>query len=73
VQSPLLIGCDIRNMTNTTKEILMNPEAIAVNQDTLGVQGRQVASDDSTEVGHAAICLSFCVQYSCMHTLKRET
>ena len=33
--SPLMIGCDIRNMTPATKEILMNKELIAINQDPL--------------------------------------
>eukprot|EP01083_Nonionella_stella_P136015 413728_1 len=37
-KAPLLIGCDITSMTNDTKMILMNEEAIAVNQDKLGVQ-----------------------------------
>lgn len=32
VQSPLLIGCDVRNMTAETFEILSNEEVIAVNQ-----------------------------------------
>lgn len=31
--SPLMIGCDIRNMTPATKEILRNQELIAINQD----------------------------------------
>lgn len=31
--SPLMIGCDIRNMSEDTKSILMNPEVIAINQD----------------------------------------
>ncbi len=31
--SPLMIGCDIRDMDETTKEILMNKEIIAINQD----------------------------------------
>ena len=38
MKSPLLIGCDITNMSDSTKEILMNSEVIAVNQDPLGVQ-----------------------------------
>ncbi|CAN1353654.1 Alpha-galactosidase 3 [Linum perenne] len=42
IKSPLLIGCDVRNMTAETKEILSNAEVIAVNQDPLGVQGRKV-------------------------------
>ncbi len=33
LQSPLIIGCDIRSMTEETKSILMNREVIAVNQD----------------------------------------
>ena len=33
--SPLMIGCDIRNMTPATKEILTNKELIAINQDPL--------------------------------------
>lgn len=32
VQAPLLIGCDVRNMTAETLEILSNKEVIAVNQ-----------------------------------------
>ncbi|KAL5991272.1 hypothetical protein ACLOJK_012179 [Asimina triloba] len=41
--APLLIGCDVRNMTQETMEILSNKEVIAVNQDPLGVQGRKVS------------------------------
>ena len=33
LNSPLIIGCDIRNMTEETKQILMNKKVIAVNQD----------------------------------------
>lgn len=42
MKAPLLIGCDVRNMTVETLEILSNKEVISVNQDTLGVQGRKV-------------------------------
>lgn len=31
-QAPLLIGCDVRNMTSQTFEILSNKDVIAVNQ-----------------------------------------
>ncbi|KAK4769207.1 hypothetical protein SAY86_027357 [Trapa natans] len=44
VKAPLLIGCDVRNMTAETYELLANKEVIAVNQDSLGVQGRKVQS-----------------------------
>eukprot|EP00897_Mesotaenium_endlicherianum_P009092 jgi/Mesen1/8210/ME000442S07489 len=42
MKAPLLIGCDITNMTEDTKTILFNKEIIAVNQDALGVQGKKV-------------------------------
>ncbi|KZV14670.1 hypothetical protein F511_40699 [Dorcoceras hygrometricum] len=44
MKSPLLIGCDVRNITTEAFEILSNEEVIAVNQDPLGVQGRKVYS-----------------------------
>ncbi|PHT44960.1 Alpha-galactosidase, partial [Capsicum baccatum] len=40
--APLIIGCDVRNITAETLEILSNKEVIAVDQDPLGVQGRRV-------------------------------
>ena len=40
--SPLMIGCDIRNMTPATKEILTNKELIAINQDPLCRQPYQL-------------------------------
>lgn len=33
MNSPLMIGCDIRTMSDSTKEILTNPDLIAINQD----------------------------------------
>ncbi|KAL0341213.1 UNVERIFIED_CONTAM: Alpha-galactosidase 3 [Sesamum radiatum] len=53
MKAPLLIGCDVRNMTKETLEILSNEEVISVNQDPLGVQGRKVyayGSDDCYQV-----------------------
>ncbi|GAB4839671.1 hypothetical protein Ancab_029197 [Ancistrocladus abbreviatus] len=41
-KAPLLIGCDICNMSNDTFTILANEEVIAVNQDSLGVQAKKV-------------------------------
>jgi len=37
--APLIAGNDIRTMSDTTREILTNREVIAVDQDSLGVQG----------------------------------
>ncbi len=42
-KAPLLIGCDVRNMSAATLATLSNPEVIAVNQDPLGIQGKKVA------------------------------
>jgi alpha-galactosidase len=40
--APLIAGKDLRNMSASTVRILTNPEAIAINQDPLGVQGHIV-------------------------------
>jgi len=40
--SPLMIGCDARRMSAATRDILLNREVIAVNQDPLGRQGYRV-------------------------------
>jgi alpha-galactosidase len=42
--APLLIGTDLRKVTTETMEILLNTDAIEVNQDRLGVQGQLVRS-----------------------------
>ncbi|KAL7107530.1 hypothetical protein ACP275_06G060300 [Erythranthe tilingii] len=44
MKSPLIIGCDVRNITAEAFAILSNEEVIAVNQDSLGIQGRKVDS-----------------------------
>lgn len=49
MKAPLLVGCDVRNMTSETFEILSNVEAIAVNQDSLGIQGSKVSKQGSGE------------------------
>jgi len=47
--APLISGNDLRNMSKETTEILTNKEAIAVNQDTLGIQALKYSSSDSLE------------------------
>ncbi|NQT87991.1 hypothetical protein HQ560_14585, partial [bacterium] len=37
--SPLMIGCDVRTLSPEAREILTNPEVVAVNQDAFGRQG----------------------------------
>ncbi|HEY7513945.1 MAG TPA: glycoside hydrolase family 27 protein, partial [Vicinamibacteria bacterium] len=48
--APLLAGNDLRGMSATTREILLNREVIAVDQDPMGRQGRKVRDDGSEEV-----------------------
>jgi hypothetical protein len=45
MKSPLIIGCDITNMSAETQNILMNTEVIAINQDPLGQQGYVVSQN----------------------------
>jgi alpha-galactosidase len=47
--APLMIGCDVRNMNEETKTILLNKDIIAIDQDTLGKQGFRVMSKDGLE------------------------
>jgi alpha-galactosidase len=47
--APLIAGNDLRNMSKETIEVLTNKEVIAVNQDSLGVQGFKYSVNDSVE------------------------
>ena len=48
--APLTASCDLRNMNESTKQILMNEEVIAVNQDTLGKQAQRIINNDTWNV-----------------------
>jgi alpha-galactosidase len=48
--SPLLAGNDISNMSPDTKEILLNKDVIAIDQDPLGQQARKVKKMGDLEV-----------------------
>src|SRR5512143_2531608 len=48
--SPLMAGNDLRSMDKATADILTNLEAIAVDQDPLGVQGHIVWNDGDLQV-----------------------
>ena len=50
MKAPLLIGCDLLNIDSEALHILTNQEAIAINQDKLGVQGYKRKSDGTKEV-----------------------
>lgn len=45
LSSPLVLGNDMTNISSTTKTILTNAEAIAVNQDTTGLQAKIVTDN----------------------------
>jgi alpha-galactosidase len=48
--SPLMIGCDIRSMSDETRTLLTNEEVIVIDQDPLGVAARRIRSDGGAEV-----------------------
>ena len=48
--APLMSGNDVRSMTPEIKEILTNKEVIAIDQDTLGRQGRRVSKNGDLEI-----------------------
>jgi len=48
--APLIAGNDIRNMSQTTKDTLLNTEVIAVDQDAAGIQGTRVNASNGLEV-----------------------
>jgi hypothetical protein len=50
MNSPLLAGNDLRNMTKQTIEILTNKEIIALNQDRDFVQARRLSRENNVEV-----------------------
>ena len=50
MNSPLLAGNDLRDMSKETIEILTNKEIIALNQDTGFYQARRISKDGDIEV-----------------------
>jgi alpha-galactosidase len=47
--APLIAGNDLRTMTQPIKEILMNREVIAIDQDKAGKQGKRVSGSGEQE------------------------
>lgn len=47
--APLMMGCDVRNMDEATKKILLNKDIIDIDQDPLGNQGFRVYRKDGIE------------------------
>jgi len=48
--APLITGTDLTSMSSTTKSILTNTDVIAVDQDSLGVQGTKVSDSNGLQV-----------------------
>lgn len=48
--APLIAGNDLRSMDKETIEVLTNKDVIAINQDSLGIQGFKHTSKDSVEI-----------------------
>jgi len=48
--APLLAGNDLRTMTPETKELLTNPEVLAIDQDAKGVQAHRVWQEGPLEI-----------------------
>jgi alpha-galactosidase len=48
--APLIAGNDIRSMTQPIKEILLNREVIAIDQDRAGKQGRRISAAGDHEI-----------------------
>lgn len=66
MKAPLILGNDIPNASNSTLNVLLNEEAVAVNQDALGVQAQRVNQTPNPGApaalprGHAAAVISRC-------------
>ncbi len=49
LSAPLMMGCDLRNLNEVTKTILLNKDVIDIDQDRLGKQGFRVMRNDGIE------------------------
>src|SRR5665213_1570223 len=48
--APLLAGNDLEHMTPEVREILLNKDVIAIDQDPMGIQGHRVQKSGDLEV-----------------------
>lgn len=51
LNSPLMLGCDVRNMSEEAKAIVTNQDIIAINQDPAGRQPSLIMGDSDSEDG----------------------
>ncbi len=54
--APLIAGNDVRSMSEETRDILINEEVIAVDQDPGGIQGTRVIKNGDLEVWMKPLC-----------------
>jgi alpha-galactosidase len=47
--APLILGCDLRNMSESTKAIILNKDIIDIDQDPMGKQAFRVISKDGID------------------------
>jgi len=50
LSAPLLIGCDLQQMDDFTKNLLCNAEVIAINQDALGKQAQLISDKNQLQL-----------------------
>ncbi|XP_074651733.1 alpha-N-acetylgalactosaminidase-like isoform X2 [Tubulanus polymorphus] len=48
--SPLIMSTDLRTIRDSSKDLLLNEHAIAINQDALGIQGNRIQKNGNIEV-----------------------
>jgi alpha-galactosidase len=48
--APLIVGSDIRALSQQTIDMLTNPDVIAIDQDSLGVQGTRISQQGNADV-----------------------
>jgi alpha-galactosidase len=48
--SPLLIGCPLDQMDDFTLNLLTNDEVLAVNQDSLGIQAKEIVREGNSRI-----------------------
>ncbi|MCQ2061946.1 MAG: carbohydrate-binding protein [Fibrobacter sp.] len=48
--APIMISSDVRKMSDKVKELYMNKDMVAINQDSLGVQGHRISNVNGKQV-----------------------
>ncbi|XP_065841971.1 uncharacterized protein [Oscarella lobularis] len=61
LKAPLIMGNDLRNASKDTIMVLSNKEVIAINQDSLGVQGTLIASGSAAITNNSAVVAQKCL------------